>query len=98
MCSSDLLGQLQFYVNYFDRERRTKGDNPTLGLILCPDKNDAVVKYTLGEEQARNIFARRYQLHLPTEEELQQEMRRELRQISSGVSDVVSKKKKTPRK
>ena len=92
------LGQLQFYVNYFDRERRTKGDNPTLGLILCPDKNDAVVKYTLGEEQARNIFARRYQLHLPTEEELQQEMRRELRQISSGVPDVVSKKKKTPRK
>ena len=92
------LGQLQFYVNYFDRERRTKGDNPTLGLILCPDKNDAVVKYTLGEEQARNIFARRYQLHLPTEEELQQEMRRELRQISSGVPDVVSKKKKTLRK
>ena len=92
------LGQLQFYVNYFDRERRTKGDNPTLGLILCPDKNDAVVKYTLGEEQARNIFARRYQLHLPTEEELQQEMRRELRQISHGASDVVSKKKKTLRK
>ena len=92
------LGQLQFYVNYFDRERRTKGDNPTLGLILCPDKNDAVVKYTLGEEQARNIFARRYQLHLPTEEELQQEMRRELRQISHGASDVVSKKIKTLRK
>ena len=92
------LGQLQFYVNYFDRERRTKGDNPTLGLILCPDKNDAVVKYTLGEEQARNIFARRYQLHLPTEEELQQEMRRELRQISSGVPAAVSKKKKISRK
>jgi predicted nuclease of restriction endonuclease-like (RecB) superfamily len=41
------LGQLQLYVNYFDRERRTEGDNPTLGLILCTDKNDAVVKYTL---------------------------------------------------
>lgn len=77
------LGQLQFYVNYYDRERRTEGDNPTLGLILCPDKNDAVVKYTLGEQQARNIFASRYQLHLPTEEDLQQELRRELRQLSA---------------
>ena len=76
------LGQLQFYVNYFDSERRTEGDNPTLGLILCPDKNDAVVRYTLGEQQARNIFASRYQLHLPTEEELQQELRRELRYLA----------------
>ena len=72
---------MQFYVNYFDSERRTEGDNPTLGLILCPDKNDAVVRYTLGEQQARNIFASRYQLHLPTEEELQQELRRELRYL-----------------
>lgn len=73
------LGQIQFYVNYYDRERRTEGDNPTLGLILCPDKNDAVVKYTLGEQQERNIFTSRYQLYLPTEEELQEELRRELR-------------------
>ena len=50
------LGQIQFYVNYFDRERRTKGDNPTIGLILCPNKNDAVVKYTLGEQLERNIY------------------------------------------
>ena len=76
------LGQIQFYVNYYDRERRTEGDNPTLGLILCPDKNDAVVKYTLGEQQERNIFTSRYQLYLPTEEELQQELRRELRQLT----------------
>ena len=66
-------------MNYYDRERRTEGDNPTLGLILCPDKNDAVVKYTLGEQQERNIFASRYQLHLPTVEELENELRRELR-------------------
>ena len=68
-------------MNYYDRERRTEGDNPTLGLILCPDRNDAVVKYTLGEQQRRNIFASRYQLHLPTVEELQHEIRRELRQL-----------------
>ena len=73
------LGQIQFYVNYYDRERRTEGDNPTLGLILCPDKNDAVVKYTLGEQLKRNIFTSRYQLHLPTVEELENELRRELR-------------------
>ena len=76
------LGQIQFYVNYYDRERRTEGDNPTLGLILCSEKNDAVVRYTLGEQQERNIFASRYQPHLPSVEELQQELLRERRQIA----------------
>jgi predicted nuclease of restriction endonuclease-like (RecB) superfamily len=75
------LGQIQFYVNYYDRERRTEGDNPTLGLILCPDKNDAVVKYTLGEQLKRNVFTSRYQLYLPTVEELENEIRRELRYL-----------------
>ena len=75
------LGQIQFYVNYYDRERRTEGDSPTLGLILCSDKNDAVVKYTLGEQLERNIFTSRYQLYLPTEEELERELRRELRHL-----------------
>ena len=78
------LGQLQLYVNYYDRERRTEGDNPTLGLILCADKNDAVVKYTLGPEQEKKIFASRYKLHLPTEAELKAEIRRELRMIQSA--------------
>jgi predicted nuclease of restriction endonuclease-like (RecB) superfamily len=91
------LGQLQFYVNYFDQERRTEGDNPTLGLILCPDKNDAVVKYTLGEQQARNIFASRYQFHVPTEEDLQQELRRELRQLSAMAQPTVQATARKPR-
>ena len=76
------LGQLQLYVNYYDRERRTKGDNPTLGLILCTDKNDAVVRYTLGPDQQKKIFASRYKLYLPTEAELQAELRRELRLLN----------------
>jgi hypothetical protein len=76
------LGQLQLYVNYFDRRRRTAGDQPSLGLILCTDKNDAVVRYTLGPDQQRKIFASRYKLHLPTEAELQTEIRRELRGLS----------------
>lgn len=87
------LGQIQFYVNYYDRERRTEGDNPTVGLILCPDKNDAVVKYTLGEQQERNIFATRYQLHLPTVKQLEQELRRELRQLLPAPAPA----KKKPR-
>jgi predicted nuclease of restriction endonuclease-like (RecB) superfamily len=75
------LGQLQLYVNYYDRERCAEDDNPTLGLILCSDKNDAVVKYTLGPEQHHKTFASRYKLHLPTEAELQAELRREVSQL-----------------
>lgn len=86
------LGQIQFYVNYYDRERRTEGDNPTLGLILCPDKNDAVVKYTLGEQLKRNIFTSRYQLHLPTVEELEKELRREIRHLAIPDSRTTSKR------
>lgn len=76
------LGQIQLYVNYYDRERRSAGDNPTLGLILCSDKNDAVVRYTLSEQQPQKIFTSRYQLYLPTEEELANEIRREARQLT----------------
>lgn len=75
------LGQLQLYVNYFDHERRAPGDGPTLGLILCTDKNDAVVKYMLGPEQEKKIFASRYRLHLPTVAELKAEIRRELKSL-----------------
>ena len=77
----------------------TEGDNPMLGLILCSDKNDAVVKYTLGEQQERNIFASRYQLHLPTVEELENELRRELRYltISAGGASVDKNLMVTPK-
>lgn len=81
------LGQLQFHVNYFDRERRTEGDNPTLGLILCMEKNDAVVRYTLGEDQQQRIFASRYQLHLPTEAELKAEIQRELKSLGPEIME-----------
>lgn len=87
------LGQLQLYVNYYDRERRKTGDNPTLGLILCTDKNDAVVRYTLGPEQKQKIFASRYKLYLPTEAELKAELRREVRQLTSVPANPSGKKK-----
>jgi predicted nuclease of restriction endonuclease-like (RecB) superfamily len=75
------LGQMQLYANYFDQERRTDGDNPTLGLILCTDKNDAVVRYLLGPDQSKKIFTSRYKLHLPTEAELTTELKRELKEL-----------------
>lgn len=71
------VGQMQLYVNYYDEAERTAGDGPTLGLILCADKNDLMVKYTVGKEN-QQIFASRYKLHLPSEKELAAEIRREL--------------------
>jgi predicted nuclease of restriction endonuclease-like (RecB) superfamily len=89
------LGQLQFYVNYFDRERLNEGDNPTIGLILCTDKNDAVVQYTLGKDMSDRLFASRYKLHLPTEAELRAEIKRELGYLASPSSTVPRKEPKT---
>ena len=63
------IGQMQMYVHYFDREVCTREDNPTIGLILCTDKNDAVVEYVLDKSNER-IFASRYKLELPPKEEL----------------------------
>ena len=63
------IGQMQMYVHYYDREVCTREDNPTIGLILCTDKNDAVVEYVLDKGNER-IFASRYKLELPPKEEL----------------------------
>ena len=70
------VGQMQMYVNYYDRDVKQKDDNPTIGLLLCAEKNDAVVKYTLPENN-KQIFSRKYQLHLPTIEQLKEEVKRE---------------------
>jgi len=88
------LGQLQLYVNYYDHERCTADDNPTLGLVLCTDKNDAVVKYTLGPEQSKKIFASRYKFHLPSEAELRDALQREVRQLTSAKPRRKPRKKK----
>jgi predicted nuclease of restriction endonuclease-like (RecB) superfamily len=84
------LGQLQLYVNYYDQERCAADDNPTLGLILCSDKNDAVVKYTLGPAHQTQIFASRYQLYLPTEAELTAELQRERAQATQSYPELNS--------
>ncbi|VGO20353.1 hypothetical protein SCARR_02416 [Pontiella sulfatireligans] len=78
------VGQMQLYVNYFDREVRGEDDNPTVGLLLCTEKNDAVVRYILGEENDQ-IFAAKYQLALPTKEQLEAELRKERMRIEESA-------------
>lgn len=80
------LGQMLFYVNYYDKEIKTQDDNPTIGLILCTEKSEKMVKYTLGEN-AKQIFASKYQFHLPTEEELEKELKKEIREIKNYLND-----------
>ena len=68
------LGQMQMYVNYFDRRVMTEDENPTVGIVLCKTKNDAVVEMTLPQSN-ETIFASRYQLYLPSKEELRRQVR-----------------------
>ena len=65
------IGQMQMYVNYFDREIRMEEENPTIGIILCQNKSESVVEYTLPENNEQ-IFASKYKTALPSKEELKQ--------------------------
>lgn len=65
------------YVNYYDRTEKLPEENPTIGILLCADKNNAVVKYTLPENN-KSIVASRYNLYLPTEKQLLKELKLEL--------------------
>ena len=78
------LGQLQMYVNYYDRFEKQDFENPTIGVLLCADKNDAVVKISLPEDN-KTILASKYQLYLPSEELLLKELKEEMRKI--GLKD-----------
>jgi predicted nuclease of restriction endonuclease-like (RecB) superfamily len=71
------LGQLQMYVNYFDRIEKLPHENPTIGILLCADKNDSVVKFTLPSDN-KTILASQYQLYLPTEKQLLDEVKKEM--------------------
>lgn len=63
------IGQMQMYVNYYDREIKTANENPTIGIILCKEKDDFVIEYTLPQDN-NQIFAKEYQLYLPNKKEL----------------------------
>lgn len=68
------IGQMQMYVNYYTRERMNPGDNKPIGILLCAEKDDMVVQYTLPEDNEQ-IFAAKYLPYLPTKEELKRELR-----------------------
>ena len=76
------LGQMQMYVHYYERELMNEGDNPPIGIVLCADKSESVVKYTLPENETQ-IFASKYKLYLPSEEELLRELNREYQALES---------------
>ena len=67
------LGQMQMYVNYYTREMMNEGDTQPIGIVLCADKGDSIVKYTLPEDN-HQIFASKYFTYLPSEEELKREL------------------------
>ena len=70
------VGQMDMYVRVFDVQMRQAGDNPTLGLILCSERNEAVARYSLLAD-SEQLYASRYRLWLPTEEELKAELERD---------------------
>lgn len=76
------LGQMQMYVNYFDRYIKIPDENPTIGIVLCKRKKDALVELTLPKDA--NIFAAQYQLYLPSKEELQRQLEEAAREAESN--------------
>ncbi len=74
------IGQLQMYVNYYDRFEKQDFESPTIGILLCADKNDAVVRITLPENN-KSIVASKYQLYLPTEQQLIAAVQKEIEKM-----------------
>ncbi len=78
------LGQMQMYVNYFDRFVKLEGENPTIGILLCHRKNDTVVELTLPPDA--NIYASQYQLYLPSKEEFRRQLEEAEKQFEKEVN------------
>jgi hypothetical protein len=75
------------YVRMYEEQRRIDGDNPTIGLILCSEKNEAVAHYSILQD-SQQLFASRYRFTLPSEEELQRELQRERALIENQTDDA----------
>ncbi len=74
------IGQLQMYVNYYDRNEKHPDENPTIGILLCADKNDTLVRYSLPENN-NTILSSKYQLYLPSEKQLVEQLKLELENL-----------------
>lgn len=79
------LGQMQMYANYYDRYQKLPDENPTIGILLCREKNDAVVRMTLPENS--NIFAAEYSLYLPNKKLLQKKLEEWITEETGGEGD-----------
>ena len=77
------VGQMDSYVRLYEDRYKVAGDNPTIGLILCSEKNETIARYSVLHEN-QQLFASKYRLHLPSEEELAAELKREIRMIGEG--------------
>jgi len=77
------LGQMQMYVNYYDRDIKTDDENKTIGIVLCRDKKEIVARYTLPEDN-KTIFASKYKTYLPTIAELKQELENITREVEDS--------------
>jgi hypothetical protein len=75
------IGQMDGYVRLWDETVRQPEDNPTIGLILCSEKSETIARYSVLAE-SQQLFASRYRLHLPTEQELAAELRREVQSLA----------------
>jgi predicted nuclease of restriction endonuclease-like (RecB) superfamily len=82
------VGQMDMYLRMFDDLKRGEGDNPTVGLILCAEKDEVVARYSVLHE-SQQMFASKYMLYLPTEEELKRELARERDQIRTERHDSI---------
>ena len=80
------IGQIDFYVRYFEDKIKPQDDNPTIGIVLCTDKNDTMAKYSVLTEN-ENLFASKYMLYLPTEEELKRELKRERELLERQIDE-----------
>jgi predicted nuclease of restriction endonuclease-like (RecB) superfamily len=82
------IGQMDFYVRYFENDIKSDSDNPTIGIILSSERNETVVKYSVLEE-SKQLFSAKYLPYLPTEEELKKELKRErnLIEIEKGLQE-----------
>ena len=78
------VGQMDSYVRMFGDKYLTEGDNPTIGLILCAKKNETIARYSVLNDN-KHLFASRYMLYLPTEEELRRELERERRLLKKNM-------------
>ncbi len=83
------VGQMQMYVNYYDRYEKTDDENPTIGILLCTSKNDTAVKLALPEDN-KTVYASKYELYLPTSEQLIREIN-EVRRLASSSKTIQEK-------